>query len=301
MTDQQLRRAVETTSVFAKVDPLQKAIIIKALRANGHTVGYMGDGVNDAAAMHQSDVGISVDGGVDIAKEAADLVLLKHDLMVLVDGVVQGRTVFGNIMKYIKMTVSSNFGNMLSVLVASALLPFLPMLPIHLLVQNLIYDISQFSLPWDGMDPEFLAHPREWDATGIAQFMLSIGPVSSLFDIATFAVMWFVFQAQTPASMGLFQTGWFVEGLLSQTFIVYMIRTQRIPFIQSLPSKPVLVLTAAAAAVGVALPFTIAGAAIGLRPLPLSYFGWLLAILIGYAATAQLAKHWYIGHFKRWL
>ncbi len=301
LSDKQLSHAVEQASVFAKVDPLQKARLIKALRTNGHTVGYMGDGVNDAAAMHQSDVGISVDGGVDIAKEAADIVLLKHDLMVLVDGVIQGRTVFGNIMKYIKMTVSSNFGNMLSVLVASAFLPFLPMLPIHLLVQNLIYDLSQFSLPWDGMDKEFLATPREWDATGIAQFMLSIGPLSSIFDLLTFAVMWFVFSAQTAAHQSLFQSGWFVEGLLSQTLIVYMIRTQRIPFVQSLPSRPVLILTMFASAVGVALPFTTAGSAIGFQPLPIAYFGWLVAILVSYAVVAQLAKVWYVRRFNRWL
>lgn len=280
---------------------MQKARIITALRAGGHTVGYMGDGVNDAAAMRQSDVGISVDSGVDIAKEAADIILLKHDLMVLTEGVIQGRTVFGNIMKYIKMTASSNFGNMFSVLAACAFLPFLPMLPIHILIQNLIYDISQFSLPWDSMDDEFLVHPRKWEAGGIAHFMLFIGPLSSIFDIAMFLVMWYVFQANTPGMQSLFQTGWFVEGLLSQTLIVYMIRTQKIPFIQSVPSKPVLALTGLAVACGVILPFTGVGAAVGLVPLPLAYFPWLVGILLCYAMLTQFVKVLYVRKMHRWL
>ena len=301
LSDSELQIAVEVTNIFAKVDPLQKARIIVALRANGHTVGYMGDGVNDAAAMRQSDVGISVDSGVDIAKEAADIILLKHDLIVLKDGVIEGRTVFGNIMKYIKMTASSNFGNMFSVLVASVFLPFLPMLPIHLLIQNLIYDVSQLSIPWDNMDNEFLAKPRKWETGSIARFMIFIGPLSSIFDIATFLVLWFVFQANTTGVQSLFQSGWFVEGLLSQTLIVYMIRTQRIPFLQSTPAKPVILLTCLAAAVGVALPFTHVGAVVGLQALPLAYFPWLIAILVSYAALTQLVKTVYIRRTHSWL
>lgn len=301
MDDKALAKAAEKTTVFAKVDPLQKARIITVLRANGHTVGYMGDGVNDAAAMRQADVGVSVDSGVDIAKEAADIILLKHDLQVLGDGVIEGRTVFGNIVKYIKMTASSNFGNVFSVLIASAFLPFLPMLPIQFLIQNLLYDISQLSIPWDDMDADFLVKPRKWEASGIARFMVIVGPVSSLFDIATFLVMWFIFKANTPAQQSLFQSGWFVLGLVSQTLVIHLIRTQHIPFIQSRAAKPVLVLTALTVAVGIALPYSHVGHDIGLQPLPLTYFGWLAALLVGYFGLAQLIKVLYVRHYKTWL
>jgi Mg2+-importing ATPase len=301
MDDAALAKVAQHTTIFAKVDPLQKARIIRVLRASGHTVGYMGDGVNDAAAMRQADVGISVDGGVDIAKEAADIILLKHDLEVLGEGVIEGRTVFGNILKYIKMTASSNFGNVFSVVIASAFLPFLPMLPIHFLIQNLLYDISQLSIPWDNMDKEFLQKPRKWEATGIARFMFVIGPGSSLFDIAMFAVMWFVFGANTLAQQGLFQTGWFVMGLLSQTFIIYMIRTQRVPFFQSSPTWPVWVLSSGVAGVGLLLPYSRLGLDIGLQPLPPAYFAWLAALILGYFALTQFAKMLYIRHYKAWL
>lgn len=301
MDDAELTRLAQTTTIFAKVDPLQKARIITVLRASGHTVGYMGDGVNDAAAMRQADVGISVDGGVDIAKEAADIILLKHDLEVLGDGVIEGRTVFGNILKYIKMTASSNFGNVFSVLIASAFLPFLPMLPIQLLLQNLFYDISQLSIPWDNMDKEFLVKPRKWEAKGIAHFMIFMGPISSLFDMVTFAVMWFVFGAMTPAHASLFQSGWFVEGLISQTLVIHLIRTQRVPFIQSRASWPVMVLTFLVAVVGFTLPFTHIGHDVGLQALPHGYFIWLVAILAGYFVLVQSAKVWYVRRFKAWL
>lgn len=301
MDDAKLTKLAQTTTIFAKVDPLQKARIISVLRASGHTVGYMGDGVNDAAAMRQADVGISVDGGVDIAKEAADIILLKHDLEVLVDGVIEGRTVFGNILKYIKMTASSNFGNVFSVLIASAFLPFLPMLPIQLLLQNLFYDISQLSIPWDNMDQDFLVKPRKWEAKGIARFMVSIGPISSIFDMVTFAVMWFVFGAMTPAHASLFQSGWFVEGLVSQTLVIHLIRTRRIPFIQSRASWPVMTMTLLVAVVGFALPFTRIGHDVGLQALPHGYFLWLVAILAGYFVLVQSAKVWYVRRFKAWL
>ena len=200
----------------------------------------MGDGMNDATALREADVGISVDSGVDIAKEAADIILLEKSLLVLERGVVEGRRTFGNIIKYIKMTASSNFGNVFSVLVASAFLPFLPMLAIQLLVQNLLYDLSQVSIPWDRMDEEFVRRPRPWEAKSIATFMLCIGPISSIFDITMFAILWFVFGANTPPEQMLFQSGWFVQGLLTQTLIVHMIRTERIPFLQSTAALPVM-------------------------------------------------------------
>jgi len=301
LSDEDLAKRVETTTIFAKIEPMQKARIISALKANGHTVGFMGDGINDAPAMRASDVGISVDTAVDIAKEAADIILLKNDLHVLDSGVIEGRLVFGNILKYIKMTSSSNFGNMLSVLAASAFLPFLPMLPVQILIQNLLYDFSQIAIPWDRMDADFLKTPRKWEAGGITKFMLAIGPISSVFDIATFLVLWFVFAANVPEMQSFFQTGWFIEGLVSQTLIIHMIRTQKIPFIQSRASLPVLIMTILIVSVGIAIPFTGIGASVGLIPLPAKYFWYLTAILLSYAALTQVAKIIFLKKFKVWL
>ncbi|MCF3102443.1 magnesium-translocating P-type ATPase [Streptomyces roseoverticillatus] len=301
LDDAELRTLVRATTVFAKTNPVQKARIVRALRAEGHTVGFLGDGINDAAALRDADVGISVDTAVDIAKESADIILLEKDLMVLEQGVEQGRTTFGNTIKYIKMTASSNFGNVFSVLVASAFIPFQPMLAIHLLVQNLAYDISQLATPWDRMDPEYLRKPRTWDAKGIARFMLFIGPISSVFDITTFLVLWNVFGADSEASQTLFQSGWFVEGLLSQTLIVHMIRTRKVPFIGSRASVPVMVMTAVVMAFGLLLPFSPLAPALSMEALPMSYFPWLIAILLAYCALTQAVKTWYIRRFNTWL
>ncbi|RLV09974.1 magnesium-translocating P-type ATPase [Streptomyces griseocarneus] len=301
LDEAELRELVRSTTLFAKTNPVQKARIVRALQAEGHTVGFLGDGINDAAALRDADVGISVDTAVDIAKESADIILLEKDLMVLEQGVEQGRTTFGNTIKYIKMTASSNFGNVFSVLVASAFIPFQPMLAIHLLVQNLAYDISQLATPWDRMDPEYLRKPRTWDAKGIARFMLFIGPISSVFDITTFLVLWNVFGADSEAHQTLFQSGWFVEGLLSQTLIVHMIRTRKIPFIQSRASVPVLVMTGLVMALGIALPFSPLASALSMQPLPLGYFPWLVGILLAYCALTQVVKTWYIRRFSTWL
>ena len=301
MSDVQKQEAVLKTTVFAKVTPLQKTEIITILQGQGNTVGFLGDGINDAAALRQSDIGISVDSAVDIAKESADIILLEKDLMVLENGVIEGRRTFGNITKYMKMTASSNFGNMFSVLAASAFLPFLPMLSIHLLVQNLLYDISQTTIPFDRMDEDYLRKPRRWDASDLSRFMIFIGPISSIFDITTYLLMWYVFNCSSPVAQSLFQSGWFVEGLLSQTLIVHMIRTKKIPFIQSRASWPVMSMTLAKMAVGIIIPFTKFGSYIGLTPLPLSYFPWLAVTLIAYCVLTQLIKEWYIKKFKRWL
>ncbi|MBM9354306.1 magnesium-translocating P-type ATPase [Salmonella enterica] len=300
MTDRELEREVETRSVFAKLTPLQKSRILKTLQKNGHTVGFLGDGINDAPALRDADVGISVDSAADIAKEASDIILLEKDLMVLEEGVIKGRETFGNIIKYLNMTASSNFGNVFSVLVASAFIPFLPMLAIHLLIQNLMYDLSQLSLPWDKMDKEFLRKPRKWDAKNIGRFMLWIGPTSSIFDITTFALMWFVFAANNVEAQALFQSGWFIEGLLSQTLVVHMLRTQKIPFIQSRATLPVLLTTAVIMAIGIYIPFSPLGAMVGLEPLPLSYFPWLAATLLSYCLVAQGMKRLYIKRFGQW-
>lgn len=302
MDDELLSIEVENTSVFAKLSPQQKTRIVRVLRENGHIVGFMGDGINDAAAMREADVGISVDTAVDIAKESADIILLEKDLMVLEDGVIEGRRTFGNIIKYIKMTASSNFGNMFSIVAASAFLPFLPMLPIQILVLNLIYDISCISIPWDNMDEEFLNKPRQWDASSIGKFMLWIGPTSSVFDVITYIVMFFIV---CPAVCGgaygapgvdntlfaaLFNAGWFVESLWSQTLVIHMIRTPKIPFIQSRASFPVLLLTTTAIAVGTILPYTAFGKTLGMHPMPYSYFPWLMGMILCYMLLATFLK-----------
>ncbi|MDF3982769.1 magnesium-translocating P-type ATPase [Luteibacter sp. PPL201] len=301
LDDEALDAMVEHTTVFAKMSPVQKARVVKALQRRGHTVGFLGDGINDAPALRDADVGISVDTATDIAKESADIILLEKNLMVLEEGVVEGRVTFGNIMKYIKMTASSNFGNVFSVLVASAFLPFVPMLPLQILVQNLLYDLSQLSIPFDRMDEEYLRRPRKWDAGDIGRFMVWIGPVSSVFDITTFWLMWHVFGANDAAHQSLFQSGWFIEGLLSQTLVVHMIRTRRIPFLRSVASAPVLALTGTIMVVGMLIPFSSLGAHIGMQPLPGIYFAWLAVTLVSYCVLTQLVKTIYIRRYGHWL
>lgn len=297
MTDEELTVAAEVTTVFAKLSPTHKERIVRVLHDNGHVVGFMGDGINDAPALRAADIGISVDTAVDIAKEAADLILLEKSLMVLEEGVLEGRKTFSNMLKYIKMTASSNFGNVFSVLVASAFLPFLPMLPLHLLVQNLLYDVSQISIPFDNVDKEFLEKPQRWDPAEIGRFMVFFGPISSIFDIGTFALMWYVFGANTADHQTLFQSGWFIEGLLSQTLIVHMIRTRRIPFLQSRASWPLLGMTLVIMCIGIFLPMSPLADYFKLQALPLTYFPWLFAILICYGALTQVMKSWYARRF----
>jgi len=297
LSDDALQAAAQAHSVFAKLTPLHKERIVRALRASGHVVGFMGDGINDAPALRAADIGISVDSAVDIAKEAADIILLEKSLLVLDDGVVEGRTTFCNMLKYIRMTASSNFGNVLSVLVASAFLPFLPMLPLQLLVQNLLYDIGQTGIPFDNVDPELVTRPLQWNPADIGRFMLFFGPISSLFDIITFAVMWWVFEANSLATQTLFQSGWFVVGLLTQTLVVHMVRTPKLPFVQSRAAAPLMAMTLAIMALGLWLPLGPLAGYFKLQALPMAYYGWLLAILIGYCVLTTLMKRLYIRRF----
>ena len=305
MDDAQLAQVVEQTTVFAKLTPLQKARVVKALQVNGHTVGFLGDGINDAPALRDADVGISVDTGADIAKETADIILLEKSLLVLEEGVIKGRETFGNILKYLNMTASSNFGNVFSVLIASAFLPWEPMLAMQLLIQNLIYDLSQMFLPWDRMDPDFLKKPRKWDAGNIGRFMVWLGPTSSVFDITTYVLMWTVFGAGAAfhlhgGGQAIMNSGWFIEGLVSQTLVVHMLRTRRIPFIQSTASLPVLLSTSAAIFVGCWLPFSPLAGALGFISLDHSYWLWLVATMVGYAMLTQVVKTLYIRRYGQW-
>jgi len=297
MSDEALAALARRTTLFARLTPLQKERIVRLLREEGHVVGFMGDGINDAPALRAADIGISVDGAVDIAREAADIILLEKSLMVLEEGVIEGRRTFANMLKYIKMTASSNFGNVFSVLVASAFLPFLPMLPLHLLIQNLLYDVSQVAIPFDNVDEEQIRTPQRWNPADLGRFMLCFGPISSLFDIITFCVMWWVFQANVPEAQTLFQSGWFVVGLLSQTLIVHMIRTRRVPFLQSRAAWPLIVMTLLVMSVGIALPFTPLAGWLHLQALPLSYFPWLVGILAGYMLMTQWVKGIYARRF----
>ncbi|MBD8896760.1 magnesium-translocating P-type ATPase [Desulfovibrio desulfuricans] len=312
MSEEELCRQAENVSVFAKLSPQQKTQVIRALRANGHSVGFMGDGINDAAAMKAADVGISVDSAVDIAKESADVILLEKDLMVLEKGIVEGRKTYANMIKYIKMTASSNFGNMFSVLAASAFLPFLPMLSIHLILLNLIYDLSCTAIPWDNVDKEYLRVPRKWDASSIGKFMLWIGPTSSVFDITTYLLMYFVIcpmmcggqlfhQIADPALqaqyIAVFQAGWFVESMWSQTLVIHMIRTPKIPFFQSRASASVTLVTFTGIAVLTMIPFTAFGASIGLGTLPPVYFAWLAVTILMYMVLATIAKKAFVWKY----
>ena len=310
MNDDELKKTVEDTDVFAKLSPQQKAKIVTALRNNGHTVGFMGDGINDALAMKAADVGISVDTAVDIAKESANLILMEKDLMVLEEGIVEGRKIYANIIKYIKMTASSNFGNMLSVLAASAFLPFLPMLPIQILILNLIYDISCITIPWDNVDIDYLKKPRKWDASSITRFMVWIGPTSSVFDIVTYILMYFfigqivfggAYKTLPSDTQGLFMmlfnAGWFVESLWSQTLVIHMIRTPKLPFIQSRASWQVILLTTIGICVGTVIPYTPLGDLIGMLKMPLYYFPCLIAIILCYMVLATVVKKLFIRRY----
>jgi P-type Mg2+ transporter len=301
LDDAALDALVPRVTVFAKMSPLQKARVVRSLQRLGHTVGFLGDGINDAPALHDADVGISVDTATDIAKESADIILLEKNLMVLEEGVLEGRITFGNIIKYIKMTASSNFGNVLSMLIASAFLPFLPLLPLQILVLNLLYDISQLSIPFDRMDEDYLRKPRKWDASDIGRFMVWVGPASSVFDMTTFLLLWYVFGANSPAHQSLFQSGWFIESLLTQTLVVHMIRTRKIPFLQSSAAAPVLGLTTAIIVIGMLLPYTAIGAKIGMMEMPPVYFAWLALTVVAYCALTQLVKVIYTRRYGRWL
>lgn len=295
MTESELSQAVNSTSIFAKLAPNHKEKIIKAIRKNGHVVGFMGDGINDAPALKASDVGISVDSAVDIAKESSDIILLDNNLLVLEQGVMEGRRVFGNIIKYIKMAASSNFGNMFSVVGASAFLPFLPMLPIQVLTNNLLYDFSQTTIPTDAVDADWLKKPRQWKISGIQKFILFIGPLSSIFDYLTFFIMLYVFDCwNNPA---LFHTGWFVESIFTQTLIIHVIRTNKIPFIESRASTPLLLSSLAIVLVGIWLPFSPLAETLGFVALPVLYWFFLAMMMIGYILLTQVVKTWFIRKY----
>ena len=320
MSDMDLAKATETTDIFAKLTPDQKARVVSVLRANGHTVGFMGDGINDAAAMKSADIGISVDTAVDVAKESADIILLEKDLMVLEEGIIEGRKTYANMIKYIKMTASSNFGNMFSVLAASALLPFLPMESVHLIFLNLIYDLSCAAIPWDNVDEEFISVPRKWDASTVGSFMLWIGPTSSIFDWITYIFMYFVFcpifvsggvlyndlanhfsgaelaQMQTTYA-AMFQAGWFVESMWSQTLVIHMIRSPKLPFIQSRASAPLTLMTFTGIGVLTIIPFTAFGRMLGFVALPATYFAYLIPCILLYMVLATSLKKAYVRHY----
>jgi len=308
MTPEEFSRVVKEADVFVKIAPSQKEQIVQELRRNGHVVGFMGDGINDAPALKAADVGISVDSAVDVAKEAADIVLLEKSLLVLEEGIIEGRKVFANIIKYIRMGASSNFGNMFSVIGASYLLPFLPMQPIQVLTNNLLYDISQTGIPTDNVDQEQIVTPLKWNISNIKRFMIFIGPVSSIFDYATFALMWFFFKcsafvdtaagsAQKGMLERLFQTGWFVESLLTQTLIVHIIRTHKLPFIGSRASLHMTLTTLLVMVIGAWLPYSPFAKDLGMIPLPPVYWAWIAFFLVLYSVMTHCMKTWFFNRY----
>jgi len=299
LSDAELADAAEKATLFARLSPAHKQRVIRVLRAKGHVVGFVGDGINDAPALRAADIGISVDTATDIAKESADLILLEKDLMVLEGGVIEGRNVFANIIKYIRMGASSNFGNMFSVLGASAFLPFIPMAPIQVLTNNLLYDFSQVPIPTDAVDPEQVARPRPWNIGEITRFILYIGPISSIFDYTTFFVMLWVFNCWDPSRASVFQTGWFVESLMTQTLIIHVIRTNKIPFLQSRASWPLTATTLSIMAFGAWLPYSPLAPSLGLAHLPGMYWPILLLTLLGYVSLTQIVKVWLLRN--RWI
>jgi Mg2+-importing ATPase len=292
MSDAELADAAESTTLFARMSPMHKQRVILALQARKHVVGFLGDGINDAPALRAADVGISVDTAVDIAKESADAILLEKNLLVLQEGVMEGRKVFANILKYVRMGASSNFGNMFSVLGASVFVPFLPMAPIQILTNNLLYDFSQVPIPTDNVDPEQIVKPQPWSMSEITKFILFIGPCSSIFDYTTYLMMLFVFKCWAPAHAALFQTGWFVESLLTQTLVIHIIRTNRLPFLQSRASLPLTVTTIAVMLVGIVLPYSPLAGPLGFAQLPPLYWPLLLLTLFCYVLVTQMVKTW---------
>ena len=300
LSDAALRRVLKKTNVFAKLSPIQKARIVRVLKEAGNVVGYMGDGINDAPSMHNAEVGISVDTAVDITKETADIILLQKDLDVLTDGVIEGRKTFGNLQKYIKMAVSFNFGEVLSVLIASIFLPFFPITPIQLLVQSLIYDIGQLSVPYDNVDKEYLEKPRVWDINSLKRFMLYLGPISSIFDLMIFAILWFGFGLRLPDA-ALFQSIWFSYGVVSNLVGLHIIRTAKTPFLQSNASKAVYATSIGLSIVAIIIPFTFIGKVIGLVPIPFMYFSVILLVPVLYCFVASIIKKKYVKQYGEWL
>jgi P-type Mg2+ transporter len=297
--DRRLSAVSAEANVFAELTPAHKTRIVAALREDGHAVGFLGDGINDVPALRIADVGIAADTATDVAKHAADLILLDKDLAVVARGVLEGRRTLANTMKYVKITASSNFGNVLSVLAASAFLPFLPILPIQLMVQNLLYDTAQLALPWDRVDSDYLRAPRRWQSGGLIRFMLIFGPLSSVFDLATFAVLWWVFDLGGKPT--LFQTGWFVEGLLTQLLVVLVLRTRAMPWRGARPARVVMFAAITAAAIGLLLPLTPLGAGLGMAAPPPGYLIWLVAVMAAYGLAAQLIKKHYVRRRQAWL
>ena len=289
----ELQELVKNTTVFARLSPLQKEKVIHALHENGHIVGYLGDGINDAPALKASDVGISVDNAVDIAKESADIILLKKSLMVLEDGVIEGRKTFGNIVKYIKMGSSSNFGNMFSMTGGSLFLPFLPMLPIQILLNNFLYDLSQIAIPSDQVDKDYLRSPRPWNVKAIKKFMLIIGPISSVYDFLTYGVMLFIFHAKAE----LFHTGWFIESLCTQTLVIHIIRTGKIPFVESKPSNFLIFTSIFIVSLGIFIPFSPLAKPFGFVAPPPSYFLALFLMVTTYLFFVQIVKTWFVKKY----